>query len=422
MDTQPVQHSRAAEAKIKIVGVGGAGVNAVSGLKLEDLGDVGIAAINTDAQALAHSTVREKLLIGGGVTRGLGAGGEVELGRAAAEGDREAITVLLGKMDLIILVVGLGGGTGSAAASIVAEVAAKSEALVLAFATLPFSFEGARRKRIAEDGMAELRKVVHGLIPLPNDVLLQEGEEDMSVLNAFAVADRWIGLGVHSLCAILLQQGLINQDLASLRTVFQNQGGKTIFATGHAAGDDYVKAALDDLFLCPLLHIGARPAQLDRILVNVIGGEDLGIAKVNEVISQIAQRFESRTDIVFGAVIDAARGDSLEICVLGKSEMEASSRSDAPQGDAAPVLSQSSPQMAELDGQAEIVQDDGPSRAVHRSKLGKKKHRSQDQDEFTFSEVDAQRGYFEQTDRNDYNEEDLDVPTYLRRGIKIRLK
>ena len=184
MDTQPVQHSRAAQANIKIVGVGGAGVNAVSGLKLEDLGDVGIAAINTDAQALAHATVREKLLIGGGVTRGLGAGGEVELGRAAAEGDREAITVLLGKMDLIILVVGLGGGTGSAAASIVAEVAAKSEALVLAFATLPFSFEGARRKRIAEDGMAELRKVVHGLIPLPNDVLLQEGEEDMSVLNA----------------------------------------------------------------------------------------------------------------------------------------------------------------------------------------------------------------------------------------------
>jgi len=137
-------------------------------------------------------------------------GGEVEIGKAAAEADRTAIARMIGDMDLIIHVVGLGGGTCSATSVIVAEVAAKTEALVLAFATLPFSFEGARRKRIAKDSIGELRQFVHGLIPLPNDVLLQEGEEDTSVLNAFAVADHWIGRGVNSLCATLLKTGLIN--------------------------------------------------------------------------------------------------------------------------------------------------------------------------------------------------------------------
>ena len=176
--------------KIKIIGVGGAGTNAVDGLKLDDLGDVRLAAINTDAQALNQSPLAEKLIIGRSVTRGLGAGGELEIGKAAAESDRDAIARLIGDMDLIILVVGLGGGTGSAAAQVLAELAAKTDALVLAFATLPFSFEGARRKRIAEESIGDLRQLVHGLIPLPNDVLLQEGEEDTSVLNAFAVVSR----------------------------------------------------------------------------------------------------------------------------------------------------------------------------------------------------------------------------------------
>lgn len=227
--TADILFSRSAaqgDLKIKIIGVGGAGTNAVDGLKLDDLGDVRLAAINTDAQALNQSPLAEKLIIGRSVTRGLGAGGELEIGKAAAESDRDAIARLIGDMDLIILVVGLGGGTGSAAAQVVAELAAKTDALVLAFATLPFSFEGARRKRIAEESIGDLRQLVHGLIPLPNDVLLQEGEEDTSVLNAFAVADRWIGRGVNSLCAMLLKTGLINQDFSSLRSVFQDRGAR----------------------------------------------------------------------------------------------------------------------------------------------------------------------------------------------------
>lgn len=417
-DTLFAEKTSAGDLKIKIVGIGGAGTNAVDGIKLDDLGDVRLAAINTDAQALNQSPIAEKLVIGRSVTRGLGAGGEPEIGKKAAESDRDAIARLTGDMDLIILVVGLGGGTGSAAAAVVAEVAARTDALVLAFATLPFSFEGARRKRIAEESVGELRQLVHGLIPLPNDVLLQEGEEDTSVLNAFAVADRWIGRGVNSLCAMLLKTGLVNQDFSSLRSVFQDRGGKTVFGTGTATGGDYVKDALEDLFICPLLHLGDRPAQLDRVLVNVIGGADLGIAEVNEVMTQVAKRFGSREDIVFGAVIDESRSQSLELCILGKAEM------DKPMVEAAKDAVETVKRTVTtgLGLETEISQDARAPRPVHHSKLRSKKQPDIDQDEFTFIDNDAQRGYFDKTDRNEYKDEDLDVPTFMRKGIKIRIK
>ena len=415
-DSLFAQETVTADLKIKIIGLGGAGTNAVDGLKLDDLGDVRLAAINTDAQALGNSPIAEKLVIGRSVTRGLGAGGELEIGKKAAESDRDAMARLIADMDLIILIVGLGGGTGSAIAPVIAELAAKTDAVVLAFATLPFTFEGARRKRIAEESLGELRSLVHGLIPLPNDMLLQEGDESTSVLNAFSVADQWIGRGVNSLCAMLLKTGLINQDISSLRSVFQDRGGKTIFGTGIAKGGDFVKAALDDLLICPLLHMGDRPKELDRILVNVIGGPDLGIAKVNEIMSHVSKSFGSRDDLVFGAVIDEARSESLEICILGKAELEKPASPET----ATPAEAPKS--LEALGLETEIAQDNQPPRPVHQSKLPKKKQAAADQDEFNFIEVEAQRGYFEKTDRNLYNDEDLDVPTYLRKGIKIKIK
>lgn len=414
-DKSSYQDGSNRDLKIKIIGLGGAGTNAVDGLKLDDLGDVRLAAINTDAQALNHSPLAEKLIIGRSITRGLGSGGELAIGKKAADSDRDALARMIADMDLIILVVGLGGGTGSAASLVLAQVAAKTDALVLAFATLPFSFEGPRRKAIAEECAGELRKIVHGLIPLPNDVLLQEGEEDTSVLNAFAVADRWIGRGVNSLCAMLLKTGLINQDFSSLSSVFKDRGGKTIFGTSTANGGNYVQAALDDLFICPLLHLGDRPAHLDHILVNLIGGADLSISKVNEIMMKVSKRFGSREDIIFGAVIDESRNQSLELCILGKANMEEAGK---------PGPEQTPKKIVEngLEIETQISQDTGAQRPVHRSKLGQKSKIKTDQNEFTFIEDDAQRGYFDKTDRNEYNGEDLDVPTYFRRGIKIKIK
>lgn len=415
-DTFSSQDGTSRDLKIKIIGIGGAGTNAVDGLKLDDLGDVRLAAINTDVQALNQSPLAEKLVIGRSITRGLGCGGELEIGKKAAESDRDALARMIADMDLIVLVVGLGGGTGSAASQVLAQVAAKTDALVLVFATLPFSFEGARRKEIAEESIGELRQLVHGLIPLPNDVLLQEGEEeDTSVLNAFAVADRWIGRGINSLCAMLLKTGLINQDFSSLSSVFKNRGGKTIFGTSTATGENYVQDALEDLFICPLLHLGDRPAHLDHILVNVIGGADLGISKVNEIMMKVGKRFGSREDIIFGAVIDESRNQSLELCILGKADLEGAGRPEPKQTPKKTVENG-------LQIETQISRDTRTPRPVHRSKLSEKSPPKVNQDEFTFIENGGERGYFEKTDRNEYNNEDLDVPTYLRRGIKIKIK
>ena len=242
-------------------------------------------------------------------------------------------------------------------------------------------------------------------------------QEDTSVLNAFAVADHWIGRGVNSLCATLLKTGLINQDFSSLRSVFRDRGGKTIFGTGTATRGDFVKDALEDLFICPLLHLGDRPAHLDRILVNVICGADMGMAKINEVMTQVTKRFGSREDIVFGAVIDESRSQSLELCILAKAEMDSLV---APKPIEVSRVSETI--TTGLGLETEISLDKKAPRPVHRSKLSKKEQAAIDQDEFSFIDADEQRGYFEKTDRNDYKDEDLDVPTFTRRGIKIKIK
>ena len=362
------------------------------------------------------------MLIGRSVTRGLSSGGDVEVGKAAAHADRAELAALVEGMDIVILVVGLGGGTGSALAPLMAELSIQAGALVLAFATLPFSFEGGRRKQIAEDSLGELRKLVHGLVPLPNDILLQESEENSTVLSAFSVADQWIGRGVQSICSMLLKTGLINLDFSSLRSVFGEPGGKTIFGIGFAEGENSIDQALEDLSLCPLLHLGDRPASLDRLLVNVIGGADLQMTQMNHIVSEITKRFGSREDVVFGAVIDEQRAGSLEICLFGRSGLESSAVKlnipvDLQTGTEG---SDELPPTLSLDPQ--IAEDNKPPRAVHVSKLRRKKKETSQIRMNLLSSRPRRIGLFDNTDRNLYNDEDLDVPTYLRKGIKIKIK
>ena len=411
----------AGSVRIKIVGLGGAGSSMIDRFRADEFATVPRVAVNTDAQALAKLSCDEKVLIGASVTRGLGTGGEPEIGKAAAEADRKRLAELVEDVDLLILVVGLGGGTGTALVTLLAELAAGTEALVLAFATVPFSFEGARRKKISEACLGTLRKWVHGLIPLPNDMLLQESEETTSALDAFAVADRWVERAVGSLCALLLQKGLINQDFGSLRSVFQRHGGKTLFGIGFGEGEDSVKEALEQLFLCPLFHTDDCPTQPDRILINLVVGPDVSLSKINEVIAAVSRRFSTREDILFGAVVDPKRSQSLEICVLGKAEMEPAVATTVDKNESA-RLQFAAPQHPQASA-SQSPWELSKSRAVHRSKLKSRHNKKNDaQDEFVFDQTEEQRGYFEKTDRNEYRGEDLDVPTYLRRGIRIRLK
>ena len=414
---------------IKLIGIGGAGSNAVDRLKMENLDRLQLAVINTDHQALASSPVQDKVLIGMGVTRGLGAGGDPELGREAAEADREKIAAVVKDCDLVFLLAGMGGGTGGGAAPIVAEIAADGGALVIAFVTLPFSFEGGRRLKQAEDGLRALRQVCDAVIPLPNDVLLQESAENESVLDSFARADAWVGRGVKSIWAMLSKTGLINLDFATIRQVFQQRGGKTLFGLGEGSGENAVSEAIASLKLCPLLHTPEFSRKADRLLVNVIGGPDLALPKLNELMGAIAEQFGRDSNIVMGAVIDEAMQSRVEVCVLGTSDM--GGRSVAPRrpvaksrmsvAPAAPVPSALPEPAARRE--AAPVNEAPESRAAapaESRKAAPAEPAPGAQDEFGFGELES-RGHFEKTDRNLYDGQDLDVPTYLRKGIKIAL-
>jgi cell division protein FtsZ len=409
---------------LKVVGIGGAGSNAVDRLKMENLDRLQLAVINTDRQALASSPVQEKIMIGMGVTRGLGAGGDPELGREAAEADREKIAGVVKGCDLVFLVTGMGGGTGSGAAPVVAEVASESGALVIAFVTLPFSFEGGRRLKQAEEGLRALRQVCDAVIPLPNDVLLQESGEQETVLDSFALADAWIGRGVRSIWAMLFQTGLINLDFATLRQAFQQRGGKTLFGLGEGAGDQAVPETIASLKLCPLLHTPEFSRKADRLLVNIVGGPDLSLPKVNELMTAITEQFGRDSHIIMGAVIDETRAGRLEVCVIGTSDMggrgvasrrpaAAAHRPRSAAVPAAPAGAAASPAPAASPARPADELDLAPAAAASTKSSTKVA-----QEEFGFGEVES-RGHFEKTDRNLFDGQDLDVPTYLRRGIKV---
>lgn len=403
---------------IKLVGVGGAGANAVDRLKMDGLEHLHLAVMNTDAQALASSPVQEKVLLGMGVTRGLGAGGDPELGREAAEADREKITTVVKDCDLLFLIAGMGGGTGSGAAPTVAEIAAENGALVIAFVTMPFSFEGGRRLKQAEEGLQALRRVCDAVIPLPNDILLQEGADDATVLDAFAQGDAWIGRGVKSLWTMLFKTGLINLDFTALQQAFQHRGGKTLFGLGEGTGENAAADAIASLKLCPLLHTPEFARKADRLLVNITGGAGLTLPRVNELMNEITEQFGRNSHIIMGAVIDEDMRDRIEICVIGTSDMggrAVSARRPLPAARQATAsretarASEKSPEPAT----AVSVTTPAAAAATKTAATGPTA-----QEEFGFGEIES-RGHFEKTDRNLYDGQDLDVPTYLRKGIRI---
>ncbi len=428
----PLEHSLLTDRSIaiKLVGVGGAGSNAVDRLKMENLERLQLAVVNTDYQALASSPVQDKVLIGMSVTRGLGAGGDPELGREAAEADREKIANVVKDCDLVFLFGGMGGGTGSGALPVVAEIAAEQGGLVIAFVTMPFSFEGGRRLKQAEEGLQALRRVCDAVIPLPNDVLLQEAAENETVLDSFARADEWMGRGVKSIWAMLFKTGLINLDFATLRQAFQQRGGKTLFGLGEGAGENAVADAVGSLKLCPLLHTPEFSRKADRLLVNIIGGTDLTLAKVNELMTAITEQFGRESHIIMGAVIDEEMQNRVEVCVIGTSDMGgragALTRRPVPVRKATPVraegaatpgvagtaertgVAMSAANRAVEPAQAEMTLEQAAAKAA--AKIA--------QEEFGFGEIES-RGHFEKTDRNLFDGQDLDVPTYLRKGIKI---
>jgi cell division protein FtsZ len=407
---------------LKLVGVGGAGANAVDRLKMENLDRLQLAVINTDHQALSSSPVQDKVLIGSRVTYGLSAGGDPETGREAAEADREKIAAVVRGCDLVFLLAGLGGGTGGGAGPVVAEVASTEGALVIAFVTMPFAFERGRRLKQAEEALVNLRKTCDAVIPLPNDLLFQESAADSGLLDSLARADEWIGRGVKSIWAMLFRTGLINLDFATVRQVFRTRGGKTLFGLGYGEGENAAADAVADLKLCPLLHTSELTRKADRLLVNIVGGPDLSLARVNELMTAVTETFGPESHVVMGAVVDEAMQGKIEICVLGTSDI--STRGILPRRPVAAPRGKSSappsrPAVALVPASASLAGEPAPvsAAAVAEARAGADPAQ---QNEFTFGEVEN-RGSFDRTDRTMFEGQDLDVPTYQRKGVKLAL-
>jgi cell division protein FtsZ len=300
-------------AVIKVVGIGGGGVNAVNRMIDEGLRGVEFIAINTDAQALLMSDADVKLDVGRELTRGLGAGANPDVGAKAAEDHREEIEEVLKGADMVFVTAGEGGGTGTGGAPVVANVARSLGALTIGVVTRPFGFEGKRRVVQAESGIEKLRSEVDTLIVIPNDRLLSISDRHVSVLDAFKAADQVLLSGVQGITDLITTPGLINLDFADVKSVMSG-AGSALMGTGSSRGDDRAVAAAEMAISSPLLEASIDGAH--GVLLSIQGGSDLGLFEINEAAQLVSNSAAVDANIIFGAVIDDALGDEVRVTVI----------------------------------------------------------------------------------------------------------
>ncbi|NLH27086.1 MAG: cell division protein FtsZ [Syntrophomonadaceae bacterium] len=300
-------------ADIKVVGVGGGGGNAVNRMIQADLKGVHFIAVNTDAQALNLSLAEHKMQIGSKLTKGLGAGADPEIGKKAAEESRDELMQALQGADMVFVTAGMGGGTGTGGAPIVAEVAKEVGALTVGVVTRPFTFEGKKRANQAEQGIQELKSKVDTLITIPNDRLLQVVDKSTSINEAFRIADDVLRQGVQGISDLIAVPGLINLDFADVKTIMANTG-TALMGIGSGKGDNRAAEAAKIAISSPLLETSIEGAK--GVLLNITGGPDLGLFEVNEAAEIISQAADPEANIIFGAVIDEKLEDEVRVTVI----------------------------------------------------------------------------------------------------------
>ena len=288
-------------ARIKVVGVGGGGNNAISRMIDAKIRGVEFVAINTDAQALHHSKASEKVHIGKNLSKGLGAGMNPEIGRQAAEENRDEIQDVLKGADMVFVTCGLGGGTGSGAAPVVAETAKELGALTVAVVTKPFSFEGAQRRAISEEAMQNLKERVDTLITIPNDKLLSIIDRKTTLINAFRIVDDVLRQGVQGISDLITKPGIVNVDFADVRAIMQDSGS-ALMGIGVASGENRASEAARAAINSPLLELSIDGAK--GVLFNISGSSDLGMLEINEAANIITESIDTNAKVIFGAVVD----------------------------------------------------------------------------------------------------------------------
>lgn len=301
-------------ARIKVIGVGGAGGNAVNRMIEAGLSGVEFIAVNTDAQVLENNRAGKKVQIGKRVTKGLGAGANPEIGRKAIEEDRDEVAEVLNGADMVFITAGMGGGTGTGATAVIADIARKQGALAVAVVTKPFKFEGQKRISKADLGLEELKSSANTLISIPNERLLSIVDKSTKLTEAFAFADEILHQATKGISELITVAGLINCDFADVRTVML-EGGDALMGTGYGSGEERAEMAANQAICSPLLEeisiSGAR-----GVLINVTGGEDMTLFDVNTATSIVYQAAGSDANIIFGAVIDPTLTEQMRVTVI----------------------------------------------------------------------------------------------------------
>lgn len=374
--------------RVLVLGVGGAGCNVVGRLAETWSDGPEVAAANTDTQALAACGVSRTVVLGEKTTQGLGAAGDTTAGKLAAEESLSRIQDVLSGVNLLFLVTGLGGGTGTGAAPVIAKAARQLGILTLGVATLPFPFEGDRRRRVADEGLRALQRDSDAVVVLPNERLLKVVDEQAGLEEAFRTSDRMLAAGIHAIWYLLTNTGVINLNFADLRELAERSGGSLSYGHAEAAGPARTATALRELMDSPLLERGRLLSEAKGLLVNITGGLDLTLADLQGIMAQLSSLARPQAHISMGAIIDPARRERITITLLAAEnwrEDEFESRGDTSAGKVEKGAK------AAPDGQTELPLGDA----------------RQD------------RGAFGKTTATLINGEDLDIPTFIRRGVKL---
>ncbi len=310
-------------AEIKVIGVGGGGTNAVNRMIDQGLRGVNFIAINTDGQALVHSNAAHRIRIGEKLTRGLGAGGDPTIGEKAAEESSEELYDALVGSDMVFVTAGMGGGTGTGAAPVIARIAREAGALAIGVVTKPFSFEGTKRRTVAEDGLNRLKEHVDTLIVIPNDRLLEIVDKKAALQTAFRTADDVLRQGIQGISELITVPGLINLDFADVKTIM-GSGGAALMSIGRASGENRAVAAAEEAIRSPLLDVTIDGAR--GVLFNVTGGDDLTLNDVYQAAEVVRRVADPDVNLIFGAVINSAMKDEFQVTVIATGFNQAARR------------------------------------------------------------------------------------------------
>ena len=375
--------------RMVVMGLGGAGCNSVSTLSSLWTEGPTVIAVNTDAQSLAGCGATRVLQIGQDTTKGYGANGDVNLGRLSIEESIESMKELLQGIDILFLVVGLGGGTGSGGAPLVLQIAHQLNIMTICFATLPFGFESDSRKLQSEETLKTIQRIADAVIALPNDKLMDLVDPNSGLLETFRKSDSQVAATIHSLWHLLCFRGVLNLDMADVRHLMERSGGVCYFGYGESSGPARVASAVKSLMDSPYLNKGRSLTEATGLLVNITGGPDLTLADVQGIMAQVKSITQPTAHTCFGAIIDPAMRNRVALTAIVSD--------------------------------AHMVKADKPKRKTEVEDISGKKSGvvsgSGDQSELLFRPED--KGRFNNSTPTTFRGEDLDIPTYIRRGVKL---